>query len=160
MHGLDWVFRMANMSECDLKAVFMQLSVADQCCSCHSLRGSHRNSTPGERSAFPRREHLACRVWCIWMGGFWTVSAETRTASTLQTVHQCTVAPPLAHPIFSLSFFLFFFLHKGKMRKNKTNIWKLKHDREGRGGEGEEGEQRKERQSQKTRGLSKVRDES
>lgn len=87
----------------------------------------------------------------MYMDGAWdcivTVSAEKRTASALQTAisPMCSCCfcllpfilscPPPLPPSQSLLilFSAFHFLHKGKMRKNKTNIWKLKHDREGRG---------------------------
>lgn len=87
----------------------------------------------------------------MYMDGAWdcivTVSAEKRTASALQTAispmcSRCfcllpfilSCPPPLPLSQSSLILFsAFHFLHKGKMRKNKTNIWKLKHDREGRG---------------------------
>lgn len=61
---------------------------------------------------------------------------------------------PLTHPIFCLSFFT-----QGENEEEQNQHMKTKTWQRGEGEVGEE-EQRKERQSQKTRGLSKVRDES
>lgn len=69
---------------------------------------------------------------------------------------------PLTRPVVRPLFFIIL-LHKGKMRKSKNPRMKSKTWEKGeRMGWGclEAGVHRKERQSQKTRGLSKVRDES
>lgn len=63
---------------------------------------------------------------------------EERSLSTADSDFsyvQSLLLPPAFFPPSLILFSAFHFLHKGKMRKNKTNIWKLKHDRE-RGGDG------------------------
>ncbi len=60
MHGLRSAFQIACTCECDLKDVFMQLPVADQCCSsCHAVRISHW---------YTDIQHWAKGVFCIVYG--------------------------------------------------------------------------------------------
>lgn len=148
MHGQALAFQIACTCECDLKDVFYAAACGWSMLfflSCwENITLGYSNSARGSSLHRPLRS-------VMYMDGVWglccspvTVSAEKRAVSALQTV-----IPPMYSRCFCLLPFLpslilfpaFHFLHKGKMRKNKTNIWKLKHDRAGRGrGEGEEGE--------------------
>ena len=137
--GPGVAFQIACTSECDFKGCFFMLFLLS-CCENITLG----YSTPGKGSIF-------CIVYGFWFAecdvygcGIVVRNCQCRrreqSQHRRQWFHRCTVAaffffasclfPPPSLILFSA----FHFLHKGKMRKNKTNIWKLKHDREGREG--------------------------
>lgn len=126
--------------------------------SCHAARESRRDTVIQRRAK--KRDVLHC-LWTgfgfaecdVYGCGVCVVDsvaggARKRVVSALQTVispdvqwlllppappppwHPSPASPPPPHSSY---FQPFIFLHKGKMKKNKTNIWKLKHDREGSG---------------------------
>lgn len=77
-----------------------------------------------------------CDVYGWGLELYCSPESVQRTVSALQTVISLVYSCCFCLLSFSPSLILFsafHILHKGKMRKNKTNIWKLKHDREGRG---------------------------
>lgn len=104
-----------------------------------------------------RRDHFALSMENIWFSEYdvygWGLglycNCQCREENSLGpadsdfTDVQSLLLPPAFHSLLPpplppsqsslILFSAFHFLHKGKMRKNKTNIWKLKHDREGRG---------------------------
>lgn len=105
-----------------------------------------------------RRDHFALSMENIWFSEYdvygWGLglycNCQCREENSLGTADsdftdvQSLLLPPAFHSLLPppplppsqsslILFSAFHFLHKGKMRKNKTNIWKLKHDREGRG---------------------------
>lgn len=146
MHGSGLAFQISCTCECDLKDVFfMQLPVADQCCSswswCKNITLVYSISAVGKWSI------LHCLwirfvMYMDWVCGCIVVrNCQCREERSLSTADsdfsyvQSLLLPPAFFPPSLILFSAFHFLHKGKMRKNKTNIWKLKHDRE-RGGDG------------------------
>lgn len=155
MHGLGLAFHITCTSECDLNGCFFLCSwsmlLLWSCCQNTTLVYSN--------SALANGSILHC-LWIqfdlqsmMYMDGvrgcIVVRNCQCREEKSLSTadsdftdVQSLAFASCLFSPPHSSYFQPFIFLHKGKMRKNKTNIWKLKHDREGRGrgGRTEEGE--------------------
>lgn len=145
MHGPDLAFQITCTTECDLQGVFL--------CSWLCLINAAPSVMLWEYHIGIQQFNSGVLLHCLWvtfglqsmmyMDGVWGCivvrncqcreeNSPSSADSDFTDVQSLLLPPAFFFPSLIL-FSAFHFLHKGKMRKNKTNIWKLKHDREGRG---------------------------